>query len=166
MNALFKLLAATLALALLSACGGSSSSDDDDPNDITAGCGTVTDISPNGIISGTLNSSDCRLETIFPGAGDPTFVDEFRFTVTMPVNMTITQRSTQIDSFLFLLDTDTSCASGCNPIIVLAGDDDSGGGASGLDSQIVIFLNPGTYIILANSFNVETGSYRIETSAM
>ena len=152
---LFRLLVCSLALLLLAGCGSSSSS--------SSNCGEVTEISPNGILGGSLSGSDCEVQDLFPGSGDNSLADEYRVTVIVPVTMTITLRSTEIDSFLWILNTDSSCAGGCNPSVILTVDDDSGGG---LDSQIVIFLNPGSYIIVANSFSRQTGAYTLETSAI
>ncbi len=161
MNALFKLLAVSLALLLLSACGGDSSDDDDD--DIAC---NVVDISPNGMLNGALSGTDCEISDLIQGSFDDSFADQYRVTITAPVTLTITMRSSEIDAFLAILDTGSSCAAGCSPTLLLAVDDDSGGGVNFVDAQIVIGLTPGDYIILANSFSRETGAYTIETSAI
>ncbi len=159
MNALFKLLALTLALLLLSACG--SSSDDDD--DIAC---SVVDISPDGMLDGTLSSSDCEVRDLLDGTNDDSFADQYRVTLAAPATLTITLRSSEIDAFLAILNTGSSCAGGCSQALILALDDDSGGGVNGLDAQIVIGLGAGSYIIFANSFSREIGAYTIETSTI
>jgi hypothetical protein len=59
------------------------------------------------------------------------------------------------------LNTSTSCASGCDPALIITTDDDSGGG---LDSFISMDLAAGTYGIGANSVVPGPGSYTLETS--
>lgn len=140
---------------------GSDSDDDDDVS-----CGTVVDISPNGMLNGRLESGDCRLSDLDPIGGDSTFVDEYRVTLSMAGTLTVTMRSSEVDTFLWLLDRSDSCAGGCTAAqaMVITVDDDSGGGVNGTDSTIVFGLAAGSYLILANSFFPESGSYTIETT--
>ncbi len=153
------LLLALISLFLVS-CGGSSSSSSD------SGCGTVTDIGTSSLLNGELDASDCRMSDLDPTSADTSFVDEYLLTLSSPATMTITMRSNDLDSYLGVLGRSTSCASGCTAAEanLLASDDDSGGGASGLDAQITISLNAGSYIIIANSYDPEPGSYTLETS--
>jgi hypothetical protein len=48
--------------------------------------------------------------------------------------------------------------------MLIAEDDDSGGGVNGFDVLISMDLAAGTYIIFANSLLPETGSYTLETT--
>ena len=128
-------------------------------------CGTVTDISANSSTAGNLETSDCRIEDMFPGSGDTTYVDEYRVTLSSGGTLTITMRSSEVDAFLALVNFASSCTdASCTPTQVETFDDDSGGGVNGVDAQISVFLNAGTYIIFANSFDVETGSYTLQTT--
>jgi len=147
----------------LVACGGSGSGGGggDDGNDNA--CGTVVDISENAFVNGRLEASDCTVNDLFPGAMDPTYVDEYRVTIAIGGTLQITMRSTEIDTFLAVGNTAGSCSGGCNPAIILASDDDTAGGVNGTDSFISIVLTAGTYMIYANSFDLETGNYNLET---
>jgi len=125
-------------------------------------CGTVTEIGPNESAAGNLETTDCRIEDMFPGSGDMTYADEYRVTLSSGGTLTIVMRSSAVDAFLALVDFATSCtAAGCTPTQVITFDDDSGGGS---DAQISVSLAAGTYIIFANSFSVGTGSYTLETT--
>ena len=116
------------------------------------------------MLNGTLTTSDCEIDELFPGTGDDSLADQYRVTVTMPVSLTITLRSTDFDAFLAILGVPDGCADiPCDLSVILQTDDDSGGG---LDSQIVVFLNPGSYTIIANSLVRASGSYTIETSTL
>jgi hypothetical protein len=147
------------ALLLVAGCGGGGGGGGDDDGV----CGAVVDISENAMLNGRLEEGDCTINDIFPGAGDPSFADEFRVTLPVGGTLQITLRSTEFDAFLAILDTSNSCSGGCNPAIVLAADDDSGGGFTGFDSLISIDLAAGTYIILANSITAASGNYSLET---
>ena len=158
-NNIIKLIGMFFALALLSACGGGGGGGGGGGNDNT--CGTVVDIGVNSVVDGFLQGGDCRVDDIFPGSGDTSFVDEYRVTLTTGGTLTITMRSTDLDSFLALLNTSTSCVNGCNPALIITTDDDSGGG---LDALIDIDLAAGTYGIGVNSILPGPGSYTLETS--
>jgi serine protease Do len=92
----------------------------------------------------TLATGDCRLS-------DQTFVDLYRFTITTRRTVTITMRSSAVDSYLFLVT-----AVGDD----IAEDDDSAGGT---DARISVTLDPGTYVIGANSFLPASGQYTLTT---
>ncbi|MEM7563731.1 MAG: PPC domain-containing protein [Pseudomonadota bacterium] len=144
-------------LMFLVSCGSSSSDSENDQ------CGGVVEISENAMVNGSLQSGDCTINDFFAGANDPSFVDQYRVTLSTAGTLQITLRSPDFDAFLFVLDTADSCASGCDPLLVLATDDDSGGGLNGTDSQLSIALNPGSYIIAVNNFAPLTGIYSLET---
>ena len=162
MNIKYKLIINSIALlgivGLLSSCGGGGGGGGNDNP-----CGTVVDISENAFVNGRLEAGDCTINDLFPGAMDPTFVDEYRVTIATGGTLEITMRSTEIDTFLAVVNTTGTCSGGCDPALVLAFDDNTAGGANGTDSFISIVLTAGTYIILANSFALETGNYNLET---
>lgn len=108
---------------------------------VTDDCPTVA-YTIGATVTGSLTATDC----VF---GDGTSVDLYRFTLTTPRTVTITLRSTQFDAYLVLF---TSTFTG------ITEDDDSAGGT---DAQIVRNLAAGTYIIAANSFDIDTGAYTL-----
>ena len=149
----------------LTACGGGGGGDDDEVAAVNDNpCGTVVDIGPNSIVDGVLEDGDCKVTDFDPTSGDSSFADEYRITVHSTAILTINMRSASIDSYLFLMNKSTSCSSGCTLADVITDDDDSGGGVNGFDALISMDLAAGTYTILANSAQPETGSYTLETS--
>ena len=94
--------------------------------------------------TGTLASGDCQFS-------DGTFIDLYRFTVTTTRSVTITMRSTAVNSYLYLATA--------------VGDDiaENDNGAGGNDARITVTLNPGTYIIGANSLTPASGQYTLTT---
>ena len=164
-NKIIKLIGMFFALALLGACGGGGGGGgggvaNDNP------CGTVVDIGPNDFVDGVLEAGDCRVTDLDPTSVDTSFVDEYRVTLNTTGTLTIIMRSSSIDTFLVLLNRSESCSSGCTlaEAMLITLDDDSGGGVNGTDSLISMDLAAGAYIIVANSFDPETGSYTLETT--
>jgi hypothetical protein len=139
-----------VAILTIMGCAGGGS---DGTGGIANPCGTVADIDPVSSTNGTLSASDCTVEALFPGSGDPTFVDQYRVTLPSRGKLTIRLKSTQFDSFLALLPSPL-------PSSPIATDDDGGGGT---DSLISMYVDAGTYAILVNSalVNAETGSYTL-----
>ena len=129
-------------------------------------CGTVNTILPNDVLDGRLEDGDCRTNEIAPGTPLPSFADEISVTLFSSGTLTITMRSTDLDSLLFLLNRTASCSNGCSEAqaMVITGDDDSGGGVNGLDAFISMDLAAGTYIILVTSIDAQAGNYSLETT--
>ena len=119
-----------------------------------AQCNVLTPIGPNDSVAGTLANGDCTIQELVGGGDDTTFVDIYQVVLPSPGTLTIRQESNVIDSFLVLLDNVVDQN-------VIATDDDGGVGANSL---IVQPLAAGTYIILANSFDPETGPYTLTTT--
>ena len=157
---LLKTTAFAACLTLLSAC--SSDSDDDDLSS-GAPCGLVEIIAPAAIVNGVLAGNECTADRTFPdpSAGDFSFVDEYSVTLTTAGTLTVTMRSTEIDPFLLLLSNADSCLNGCDTDIVIATDNNSGGGTTAF---ISMDLAAGTYGIHANSIQPASGSYSLETT--
>lgn len=145
-------------LGTIGCAGGSSDSDGGQPGQQQAVvvCGPAVDIDPASSTNGTLATSDCTVESLFPGSRDFTFVDQYRVTLPSRGKLTIRMSSTQFDSFLALLPSPSQ-------LPPIATDDDGGGGT---DSLISMYVDAGTYSILANSalVNPETGSYILITT--
>ena len=164
------LIGIVLSGLLLSGCASSESSSDG----ATTGCGVVTDIASPVVIMGRFEEGDCLYSQLDPNAGDRSFVDEYRVTfsdpTTFPITLTVTQRSTETNTFLLLVQRSESCIGNCPDLVqtlAVATDDNSGGGVNGTDAQIVYNVPAaGTYIILANQFNQEAADYTLELSTM
>jgi hypothetical protein len=158
MKYMIELMVLAGVLVQMAGCGGGGSSSDGDDGS----CGPVIDISENAEVDGRLEKGDCTVNTLFPGANDNSFADEYRVTTPIGGTLEITMRSTSMDTYVAIADTTVSCFGGCDPIIILGFDDDSGGPAI-TDSFLSIPLAAGTYIIYANSLERETGNYHLET---
>lgn len=117
--------------------------------------GTITD-DDDCSLRGTLAVGTTASESLAPGdcqASLGLYVDIWALDVSSEESVEILQSSAEFDTFLTLVDDQGN---------VLAQDDDSGGGLLGTDSRIVRSLTPGTYGILASSFDLnETGAYQL-----
>ncbi|MGH9658761.1 MAG: hypothetical protein ACRD96_09465, partial [Bryobacteraceae bacterium] len=109
------------------------------------------DIGTDETAAGELVEADCRLLDLIVPDVDETRYDPYRLTIPRRGILTADLTSTALDAFLILGDGTR----------FLAADDDSGGGTN---SRIRISLNPGTYFLFANSFEVEAGAYTLKTS--
>jgi hypothetical protein len=119
-----------------------------------AQCGFV-DIAPTAMASGSLGLGDCTIADL--GIDDPedtSFVDLYRVTLPTDGYLTVRMDTAAFDTFLYL--TDPALTS------IVAIDDDGG---SGINSRIsLVGLEAGSYLILANSFDVEeSGPYTLTT---
>lgn len=114
---------------------------------------TVTAISANQTITGSLASSDCVVADIL-SISDNSKVDVFELTLGSSGAVTINLESSAFDPFLRLLDSNQA---------TLAQDDDSG---TGFNARISTTLDAGTYRILANSAtsSTELGDYTLTTT--
>ena len=108
------------------------------------GCSAITEVAVPSTTNGSLSTSDCAYLD-----NDGSYADYYAFRVTGTTNVTITQTSSALDSFLSLYS-----ASGAE----LEFDDDSAGGSN---ARIARSLSAGTYVVAANSLGVETGSYTL-----
>jgi len=102
-------------------------------------------------VTGELTADDCSLSDV-ASIADATRVDLYRITLPERGRLTVDQRSTEIDSYLWLIGGlfDYNLQSDDTP----AGD----------DSQISAVLPAGSYIILANSTEPAVGAYSLATS--
>src|SRR5688572_7941142 len=97
-------------------------------------------------VTGSLSPGDCALS-------DQSFIDVYELVVPPGNMISVRLTSTAFDTYLFLIDS--SCA------LVAQNDDCTG---SGTNSCLVFFPEPGTYFIVANSYDAqETGAYTLET---
>jgi serine protease Do len=114
-------------------------------------CDVAVGVSTNSITPGTLATGDCTLASLVPGS-DTSYVDRYRVTLPTGGDLTVGLESDAFDSFLWLLDETLS--------EVIETDDDGGSGGDSLLSDVP--LAAGTYVILANSFDVSgVGNYTL-----
>jgi hypothetical protein len=115
------------------------------------GCPAPATIVLGTTVNGTLGSSGCTI-------GDGEFAELYQFTIAEPRTLRITQTSAAFDTYVLLLRS--------NGEPVAENDDTEAGGTT--NSELFVFLTPGTYILVASSFDVgETGpfSIRVEDTA-
>jgi hypothetical protein len=99
-------------------------------------------------LSGSIATSDKQLS-------NGTFYDPYTLRVERAGEIRVLMSSGEVDSYLILLDEAEED--------VIAEDDDSGGGINGIDALIVENLARGCYVLYANTFEAETGDYRLTT---
>ena len=152
------LIAIIFSLTLAGCAGGGNDGGSGGltPSQLAVACGPAADITPASTTNGALTTSDCTIEALFPSSGDLTFADLYRVTLPSRGKLTIRMNSTQVDPLLVLLPSPLQ-------LPPTAADDDGGGGT---DALISMYLDAGTYDILANSALVspQTGSYILTTT--
>ena len=106
-------------------------------------CTTVTTYTLGATVNGTLGTGDC----VTP---EGPYLDRYQLTLTTARTVTITQTSNDIDSYLYLFDSQG---------VIIAENDDSG---ASFDSRISMSLPAGTYSIGASAYDqFESGSYTL-----
>lgn len=143
---------------IIAGCGGGGGGDGNGGGNPGAPCPAPVQIQPDSVTQGSLATSDCSVERLFPAAtGDQSLLDQY--VVTLPRNgeLTIRLASTQFDAFLAVFI-------GNPPVLPPAYEDDDSGG--NLDALLVLQLNAGTYVIIANSATSTpvTGAYTLTLS--
>lgn len=114
-------------------------------------CDVVMDLPANAVAQGMLSNGDCTLASVVPD-NNTSYVDQYRVTLPTGGPLTVRLESNAFDAFLWLFDGSLT-----NLIDI---DNDSGGEFNSLLSDVQ--LDPGSYVILANSFDVQgTGSYTL-----
>jgi len=111
-------------------------------------CNTAAPIALGQTIDGSLATGDCTL-------GDGTFIDFYSFSGTAGQPVYVSMTSGAIDTYLFLIDDLGN---------VIDENDDSGDGTDSripADGGIITLPYTGEYIIGANSFSPESGSYSL-----
>jgi hypothetical protein len=139
---ILKSLVQTLALAVMTvaACSDSTAPGGD--------CNATRDIVIGTPAAGSLTRQDCHRD-------DNTFEDKWRLVIAAETEVQIDLSSEDFDTYLMLRDSDG---------VEIGADDDSGGMNN---SRLVITLQPGTYIIAANSyFPLMTGGYLLSVTAV
>lgn len=115
-------------------------------------CAIQVALPSTAIADDSLSTTDCTIAQLGIDGGDGSSVDQYRVELPTGGPLTILLESVAFDAFLWLFDETLTN--------VLAVDDD---GAGGTDSTLQdIQLDPGTYIILANSCcSGHTGPYTL-----
>ena len=132
MRSILTVLGLAILITFQTACDSSGGSSDVLTGiEATFDC-EVREIAVSGTATGALEDSDCDYR-----ASDGTVTDYYAVTLDAPTRVVITQRSDVIDSFLTLYDDLAE------PLFT---DDDSAGR---LDAELVLDLQPGTYVISA-----------------
>lgn len=134
-----RLVAVLAAAGFASGCVDSPTGADD-----FLDCERVQTIAVGATVNGTLGTPDCRLP-------DDSFVDFYFLSLDFPRTVTITQRSSEIDSHLHVFRESDE---------VLLDDNDDFEDPT-FDSRVVISLPAGRFIIAASSAFVETGAYTL-----
>ena len=126
----------------------------------TIDCLAAAPITLDQTVSASLDYPDCTLYQLM-GDGDLAYYDLYKLTLLTADTVTITMQSDVIDTYLgvfgedFLIRPDLSAAIAIN--------DDANELAT--NSLVAVKLEPGTYIIVANSFaDFETGSYTLRAT--
>ncbi|MDG1026602.1 MAG: matrixin family metalloprotease [Gammaproteobacteria bacterium] len=106
-----------------------------------------------------LDSSDCTVSELLPGASDTSPIDLYRFSLTNPATLSLSMTSSTLDSVLLIADSNFQ---------IIGFDDKSGGECN---SSLTQFLQPGTYFLLANTFDVPlktecgiSGDYKLDAA--
>ena len=106
-------------------------------------CSVIRTLQFGQTVSGTLAAGDCRLK-------DNSAIQFYEFTITTRQKIEIEMTSTAVDPYLFLADAS---------LTVLDEDDDGG---IGLNSRILRTLDPGRYVVIANTFAANSfGAYQL-----
>lgn len=115
-------------------------------------CGMGT-ISVSDRLRDRLTSNDCQLIAFLADASPYLFARQYRLVVSQPGTLTISMRSGDFDTYLYLVDTRYR---------QIAYDDDSG---TGTDSFIRMPIQPGVYYIVATTYyEGSIGEFTVDTS--
>ena len=124
-------------------------------------CFSTSPIGPNQTINASLDGSECLVNDILPFTQDFTYYDLYRLTLTSRATVRITMQSAVIDTFL-VLATEAFLSDPTDSSAYIAENDDANDFTT--NSEINVSLEPGSYIIIANSYDdYETGPYVLQT---
>ncbi|PCI77055.1 MAG: hypothetical protein COB20_08975 [SAR86 cluster bacterium] len=109
-----------------------------------------------GSINNALDANDCTVSELLPGSNDTSPIDLYRFALTNAATLSLDMTSMTLDSVLLIADENLQ---------VIGFDNKSG---NECDSSLTQFLQPGSYFLLANTFDTpvqdecgNSGDYKI-----
>jgi len=112
-----------------------------------------------GVLSDALDETDCTVQQLTGGSTDTSFVDLYRFELLSETQIELTMTSAALDSVLILADAD----------LQFLGFDNKSSGEC--DSLLTQTLAPGSYFLLANTYDIpanadcsNTGAYQLSAS--
>jgi len=112
-----------------------------------------------GSINNALDANDCTVSELLPGSSDTSPIDLYRFTLTNAATLSLSMTSSTLDSVLLIADENLQ---------VIGFDNKS---SSECDSSLTEFLQPGSYFLLANTYDIpvqeecgNSGDYEINAS--
>ncbi len=114
-------------------------------------CAIQVALPSTAIADDFLTATDCTIAQLGIDGGDGSAVHQYRVELPTGGPLTILLESVAFDAFLWLFDETLTN--------VLAVDDNGAGGTNSTLQDIQ--LDPGTYIILANTFSEQTGGYTL-----
>jgi len=94
-----------------------------------------------GLTSNALNSTDCTVSDLLPGSRDTSPIDLYRFSLTNPATLRLGMTSSTLDSVLLIADENLQVIGFDNKSI------------NECDSSLTQLLQPGSYYLLANTFD-------------
>lgn len=112
-----------------------------------------------GLIDNELDSTDCRVSELLPGSSDTSPIDLYRFSLTSTATLSLGMTSPILDSVLLIADEN----------LQVVGFDNKN--SNECNSTLTQFLQPGTYYLMANTFDVpvktecgNSGEYQINAA--
>jgi hypothetical protein len=111
------------------------------------------DFSIGTTASASLETDACRWLDLIMESDDPTYVTPYRLTLSKPSAVAIDMKSTMMDAYLVVTTPSLK---------FVFGNDD--GSEDSTDSRIFGSLEAGSYLILATTYEVETGPYTISAT--
>lgn len=109
----------------------------------------------------SLRAGDCTVDQLTSGEGDSSFIDLYQFTLSAPSTLRFTMSSPTLDSVLLLADANLNFLEADDLAFQLC------------NSTLETSLQPGTYYLLANTFNspvkqecTNTGGYTLDTTVI
>ena len=114
-----------------------------------------TTISKQHVIQGSLAEGDCRIQDLFGGGSDTSFVDAYSLSLAEATTLNLAMHATQLDAVIVIT----------NPQLVIHTIIDDGISSCSVSGQVT--LPAGNWLVLANTFDVpqlcptNTGNYTL-----
>jgi len=112
-----------------------------------------------GLINDVLDTTDCKVSELLPGSSDTSPIDLYRFSLSNSATLSLGMTSPVLDSVLLIADENLQVVGSDNKT------------SNQCNSTLTQFLQPGTYYLMANTFDVpvksecgNSGEYQINAS--